>query len=469
MTKIEYICKCCGKKYTSYKEKSDYCSHGCRIKDNTFFHKCEYCNKEIKVVKSIHEKYISGIKKHLYCSKECADKAHTKKVEKTCIGCGKKYLIGYSFSNIQKYCSRQCYENQRSKMIRLQYKVCPICNKTFYTYHSNQIYCSKECRGKSIQNRIICKCETCGKEFDRIESEVLKNKHHYCSKECKYESIRWNVNDVDILRNNYRKTKTSDIQKMLSKEYSIKAIRSRAKDFGFAKSRLWSKEEEKILLDNYAHVPLNEIIVLLPNRTLPSILGKARKLNLLNYFYINNIYNADEIQFLKDNYLNMTNYEIAQKLNRTESGVEQKLYHLSLFRPTEIKKDGYKKLSIFMRSRLYLWREEVRKSNNYTCCISGKKSNIIVHHCRSFNLLFDETMEILNFPEYDIFEQYNDEQLLIFVKTFLDLQEYYHAYVCITEEIHKLFHKEYGYGDNTEDQWEEFVIKYKNNYYKNIA
>ena len=165
----------------------------------------------------------------------------------------------------------------------------------------------------------------------------------------------------------------------------------------------------------------------------------------------------------------MSDYELAEKLNRTESGISQKLHHLSLYRPIEIKKDGYKDLSNFMRSRLILWKEEVRKNNNYTCCLSGKRSNIVVHHCRSFNLLFDETLEILDFPEYDIFNQYTDEQLLLFVKTFLNLQEFYHAYVCITEEIHKLFHKEYGYGDNTEEQWNDFTNKYENGYYKNIA
>ena len=469
MTKIKYICKCCGKEYTSYKENSNYCSHDCRIKDNTFYHNCEYCNKEIKVSKSIHIKYISGEKKHLYCSKDCTDKAYTTRVTKICLECGKEFEIGKCFSEIQKFCTRECYNKYRKRMISLQEKTCPICNKVFYTYHNSQKYCSKKCSGISIQKRITCECEICGKKFERIESEVIKNKRHYCSNYCRYEGIRWSVNDIDILRKNYRKIKIQEIQKMLSKHYSIKAIKSRAQDYGFSKSRLWSHEEEKILLENYANIPLNEIMKLLPNRTLSSILGKARKLNLLAYFYLNNVYDVNEIQFLKDNYLIMSDYELAEKLNRTESGISQKLHHLSLYRPIEIKKDGYKDLSNFMRSRLILWKEEVRKNNNYTCCLSGKRSNIVVHHCRSFNLLFDETLEILDFPEYDIFNQYTDEQLLLFVKTFLNLQEFYHAYVCITEEIHKLFHKEYGYGDNTEEQWNDFTNKYENGYYKNIA
>lgn len=40
-------------------------------------------------------------------------------------------------------------------------------------------------------------------------------------------------------------------------------------------------------------------------------------------------------------------------------------------------------------------------------------------------------------------------------------QEYYGAYVCINEEVHKSFHHIYGYGDNTQEQWDSFVSQYK--------
>lgn len=43
----------------------------------------------------------------------------------------------------------------------------------------------------------------------------------------------------------------------------------------------------------------------------------------------------------------------------------------------------------------------------------------------------------------------------------LELQESYGAYVCIAENVHKEFHKQYGYGDNTLEQWNEFVENYK--------
>ena len=116
-----------------------------------------------------------------------------------------------------------------------------------------------------------------------------------------------------------------------------------------------------------------------------------------------------------------------------------------------------------------MWKMNVREINNYTCCVTGRKSNIVVHHCRSFNLLFQETIDNLGFEIKDKFSEYNDEELELFVENFLDLQEYYGEYVCITEDIHKLFHKYYGYGDNTMSQWIEFVDNYNNGVYKEIT
>lgn len=45
-------------------------------------------------------------------------------------------------------------------------------------------------------------------------------------------------------------------------------------------------------------------------------------------------------------------------------------------------------------------------------------------------------------------------------------QEYYGDYICISESVHEQFHRQYGKGGNTREQWNEF-IKYYNN--SNIA
>ena len=67
---------------------------------------------------------------------------------------------------------------------------------------------------------------------------------------------------------------------------------------------------------------------------------------------------------------------------------------------------------------------------------------------------------MLNFPLYDSFETYTQAQLDEFVESFIELQEYYDEYVCITEEVHDKFHSIYGCGNNTKEQWEEFIVNY---------
>ncbi len=116
-----------------------------------------------------------------------------------------------------------------------------------------------------------------------------------------------------------------------------------------------------------------------------------------------------------------------------------------------------------------IWSKEVKEYYNYTCCLTGSHSNIVVHHCRGFSLLFDETIELLGFEIKDNFIDYSDDELIIFTNKFIEIQEYYNAYVCITESVHKLFHKIYGYGDNTVEQWDEFVSDYNDGKYKNVA
>lgn len=150
---------------------------------------------------------------------------------------------------------------------------------------------------------------------------------------------------------------------------------------------------------------------------------------------------------------------MSNELGRTIMAIKVRMYLLNLHKPTEI--SNYDNLYNYIRQRLVPWRNKVREEHDYTCEITGSRSNIVVHHIRSFNLLLEECVDILNFPIYDDFGLYTQEQLDYFMESFLELQELYGAYVCISESVHKNFHKKYGYGDNTLEQWNEFIKNYK--------
>ncbi len=69
------------------------------------------------------------------------------------------------------------------------------------------------------------------------------------------------------------------------------------------------------------------------------------------------------------------------------------------------------------------------KRTNKVCELTGKSDRLVLHHKASVNSNPELACDKNNF-------------------------------VVVTDEIHKSFHKQYGYGNNTLEQWNEFVGKF---------
>lgn len=468
MGKIKHKCKNCGIEYENYKEKSDFCSKECREQYNHVSYNCDTCNKPFITYKRHIIALNNGERHGIYCSRECADIGNQTFIIKECLNCGKKYKAWNCVKDTQKFCCRDCFNEYKEKNAHCnQSIICPICNTEFYPQQKNSVYCSRKCSGIAQRKRVVCNCSYCGKEIERKESDYNKNNKNYCSRECKWLDMQWSKHDLDILKQYYRKIPNKDIIPLLNKEYSEKAIRSQAGRSGLYESRLWSDEENKILIDNYSNKSSAEMMRLLPKRSKFSIIDRAISLGIKSMHYLNSIYSDEENLYLKDNYLLRTNEELGKELNRSPNGIAQHLYKLGFIRPTEIGK--YKNIQEYIRSKLSVWSNKYRKECNYACSVSGVRSNIIVHHIRGFNLLLNEAFEDLNFKIKDKFEDYAEKELEELWEYFYNLQELYGEYCCVTENIHKLFHNIYGYGNNTKEQWDEFVEKYHNGEYKLTA
>lgn len=411
MGKNKYICKHCGKEYLSYKQNSQFCSRKCRNLHSRVSYNCDCCNQKMLVYQSKYNKRINGDTKYLCCSKECFDILQTTKVTKICEYCGKEYKITKAFEHTQRFCSKNCYYSHINNHKKRYLFKCLICGKEFTTRYSTQKYCSKACSGIAQRKRSACVCDYCGQTFERINSEVAHNKRHYCSKECMTSDMFWNPKDLEVLRNNYGKIENKEIQLLLSKYWTINAIKRKAQQIGVGKDRRWSREEEVILIQNYHTKSMSEIRNLLCGRSLSSILGKARVLNLKSKQYIESHYSDKDVQYLTENYLFLSDEELSQNLEfyHSPKSIHLKLYNMGFTRQQEIQKNGYRDLNRFIRQRLSVWKQQVKELHNYTCCVTGSHSDIVVHHCRGFNLLMEETIDALNFQIKDSFSEYTDD------------------------------------------------------------
>lgn len=91
----------------------------------------------------------------------------------------------------------------------------------------------------------------------------------------------------------------------------------------------------------------------------------------------------------------------------------------------------------------YEWKLGVLQRDNYTCFKCGKnKSNVVAHHLDGYNWCKEKRYDITNG-------------------------------VCLCQQCHSEFHNIYGYGDNTQQQFEEWLNKTIDNnmlkYYNNVS
>ena len=123
-------------------------------------------------------------------------------------------------------------------------------------------------------------------------------------------------------------------------------------------------------------------------------------------------------------------------------------------------KGGTSPIQQYFRKKIEPWKLDSMKQCNYKCVITGKSFNVI-HHLYSFTSIITETLNNLNLPIYKEINKYSDDELNRIEEECLNLHYKYPLGVCLTNEIHKLFHKVYGTGNNIPSQFEDFKLRLK--------
>ena len=229
----------------------------------------------------------------------------------------------------------------------------------------------------------------------------------------------------------------------------------------------WSKEEIKILEDNYPTRPISEVESMLPGRTKSMIINKVNLLKITSYRIIKTKWNDDEIQYLYDNWMLTPDVIMAINLNRTQRAVQAKRLELGLCR-MDTDSSSYPTLSKYFRGQNYEWKIQSMKNCDYKCVITGSK-DFEIHHLYGVSNIISDIINM--YPKYKNikFEKLTNADLEFLTTKFIEHQSQYPLGECIRKDLHVLFHSLYGQYYNTPEQWYRFKIDYQEGVYDNIA
>ena len=280
------------------------------------------------------------------------------------------------------------------RQIKKYSKICEYCGKFLLASKKNVKY-HVECRPQNRNNQIKFNCEYCGKISSQAKGQYNRSKYHYCSQECKSKHQK------EILKgeNNPNYKSKSYITKCTycGKEYFCNDYRD--KKYHYCSQECKSKHQKEILKGENN-----------PNyKSIKCLCGYCRKYIYRTPNYIslhNNVFCSNECW-----YKWMSKNRIGENSPNYDSNISQEDREKGRII------DGYNN---FIKS--------VYERDNYTCQCCGDKrgGNLVAHHLNGYNWDKEHRTDVNNG-------------------------------ITLCETCHKKFHKQYGYGNNTKGQFEEFM------------
>lgn len=122
-------------------------------------------------------------------------------------------------------------------------------------------------------------------------------------------------------------------------------------------------------------------------------------------------------------------------------------------------KGGVSEIHVWLRGKIDSWRVNSIEKCNSICVITGEKFDD-VHHLYSFNLILQDVFLKTEIPIKTSISEYSQRELEALATVCVQEHSKHPLGICLKEDVHLLFHKNYGYGDNTPEQFEEFKQRY---------
>jgi len=117
---------------------------------------------------------------------------------------------------------------------------------------------------------------------------------------------------------------------------------------------------------------------------------------------------------------------------------------------------GISTLNEYLRNRITEWKKDSMRKHHYKCVVTGEPFDI-VHHLYGFNTIVREMLEIEQLPIYEEINEYTEDELERMSSKLLELHYAHGLGTILKRSVHLEFHSLYGNGDNTPQQFEEFL------------
>jgi 5-methylcytosine-specific restriction endonuclease McrA len=265
------------------------------------------------------------------------------------------------------------------------------------------------------KNGKIIKCINCGKEFYLPKCRLPKNnEHRYCSSICqaKYKS-KLTISKYSKLNN------INNMKDWLFQKYVIenKTFRDIMKLLGIKNNRLINNWL------NYYNIQIRHGSEAINAGWLGQKGNKRKRLSkYIANTYLNSKIARDKLR------KTMQTVDYRKKCRLPKLGENNPNYNPNL--SEEERNQMYKDKR---DDRYWYWRRKVYERDHFTCQITGikKSGDLVAHHLNSYNLDKENRFNVDNG-------------------------------ITILKEIHKLFHHYYGYGNNTKEQFKEFIERFAN-------
>ena len=336
-------------------------------------------------------------------------------VIKECVHCGKKF----NAKNNKIFCSKECKE----ALI-----FCAECGQEHKRGRKNpngEYICSSCYNNKYRPNVPLVICAECGKEHERRS----KNPDgEYICNSCynnKYKPDKPLIICAECGKEHKRNTKNPNGEYICSSCYNNKYRPDQpliiCAECGKEHKRNTKNPDGEYICKSCYEKKYRPNVPLV----ICAECGKEHKRDYKNSdgeYICSSCYKIYKCKEIINNNMQYYNFEDEDDIDLFLSDMKKKHLHTRMYRQLECELLGYGNYNEAMNQAI--------KRDNYTCQIIGKKGNIVVHHLNSYNTHKELACDLNNL-------------------------------ITIDKDFHNLYHSVCGYGNNTEEQFWEFVAEWE--------